>query len=127
MNRILITDDDSMMLRMAGFIVKKAGHEAVTASSGDECLLKMKETLPQLTVIDVEMPGKSGIETLEAIRADSELSGACVCLMTGTLTDEVREKAEELGALGCLGKPLAAGELTDMIMKAETLIGGKRI
>ena len=124
MNRILITDDDSMMLRMAGFIVKKAGHEAVTASSGDECLQKMRESLPLLTVIDVEMPGKNGIETLEAIRADSSLEGARVCLMTGTLTDEIRARAEELGALGCLDKPLAADALKDMILKAEKEIGG---
>ena len=118
MSRILITDDDSMMLRMASFIVKKAGHEAETASSGDDCLAKMREQLPALTVIDVEMPGKNGIETLEAIRADSSLAGSAVCLMTGTLTDDVKKRAAELGALGCLGKPLEAGELMSMIDKA---------
>ena len=118
MSRILITDDDSMMLKMAGFIVKKAGHEAVTASSGEECLNKIRETEPALTVIDVEMPDMNGIETLEAIRADAALSDAKVCLMTGTLTDEVKTRAEELGALGCLKKPLAADELLSIINKA---------
>ena len=115
MSKILITDDDSMMLRMASFIVKKAGHEAVTASSGEECLKKLREESPMLTVIDVEMPDMNGIETLEAIRADNGLADASVCLMTGSLTDDVKSRAEELGAVGCIGKPLEAGELLEII------------
>ena len=118
MSRILITDDDPMMLKMAGFIVKKAGHEAVTASSGEECILKMKEMKPRLAVIDVEMPDMNGIETLEAIRADAELSDAKVCLMTGTVTEDIKARAEEMGALGCLNKPLAYDELWSVIDKA---------
>lgn len=118
MSKILITDDDSMMLRMASFIVKKAGHEAVTASSGEECLKKLKEESPMLTVIDVEMPEMNGIETLQAIRAESGIADAAVCLMTGSLTDEVKSRAAELGTVGCIGKPLEAGELMEIIAKA---------
>jgi CheY-like chemotaxis protein len=55
MSRILITDDDAMMLRMAGFIVKKAGHEAVTASSGDECLEKMKASILNILILNTQI------------------------------------------------------------------------
>ena len=58
---------------------------------------------------------------------NGSLAGACVCLMTGTLTDEVRKRADELGASGCLGKPLNAAELAEMIKYAKIQNGGNRI
>jgi DNA-binding response OmpR family regulator len=89
--------------------------------------MKMRKSLPMLTIIDVEMPGKNGFDTLEEIKGDGSLAGACVCLMTGTLTDEVRKRADELGASGCLGKPLNAAELAEMIKYAKIQNGGNRI
>ena len=118
MSRILFTDDDPMMLRMAGFIMKKTGNEALTASSGEEGLAKLKSESPDMVFIDIEMPGMSGLEMLAQIRQDSTLASVPVCLMSGTVTDRVKAQAAELGALGVIGKPLQAAEVASVIASA---------
>ncbi len=109
--KVLIIDDDAMIQRMASFMLKKLGHEAVTAGSGQEGLDKLRNDAPDMTLLDVEMPGMDGFQVLEAIRADAAIQDAKVCLMTGTLTDEVRAKADALGCCEYLHKPLTALEL----------------
>ena len=100
-----------MMLRMAGFMLKKLGYPSVTASSGQEGLEKLREHSPALTLLDVEMPDMDGMAVLKAIRAEEDLKSSKVCLMTGTLTEELRSRAEALGVACCLSKPLKADEL----------------
>ena len=113
--KILIIDDDAMMQRMAAFMLKKKGCEAVTAGSGIEGLTMMRAVHPDLTIIDVEMPEMDGFSVVRAIRADASLQDAKVCMMTGTLTDEVRELAESLGCCGSLVKPLKAEDLDQIL------------
>ncbi|MBR4622714.1 MAG: response regulator [Ruminococcus sp.] len=112
--KVLIIDDDSMILRMAGFILKKGGHEAVAAGSGEEGISLAGESAFDMVFVDVEMPGMNGFETLEKLKA-----GPCgdirVCMMSGTVTDEVRQKASQLGAVGVIGKPLDAAEVLGII------------
>ena len=118
MSRILFTDDDQMMLRMAGFIMKKTGNEAITASSGEEGLSKLKSEQPDMVFIDIEMPGMSGLEMLARIRQDSSVASVPVCLMSGTVTDEIKAQASELGAVNVIGKPLQAAEVSAVIASA---------
>ncbi|MBR1724183.1 MAG: response regulator [Ruminococcus sp.] len=112
--KVLFIDDDSMMLRMAGFILKKGGHEAFTAESGAEGLRLIEEWRPELVFIDVEMPQMNGFETLEAIKksGNTELR---VCMMSGTVNDEITEQALRLGAEGVIEKPLNAAEVNAVI------------
>ncbi|MBR6873704.1 MAG: response regulator [Ruminococcus sp.] len=116
MSRILVIDDDAMILKMAGFLLKKQGHEAVTAANGSDGAAIAAGENPQMAFIDVEMPGKNGFETL------ADIKRACpsmpVFMMTGTLDDEVRRKAAELGALGCINKPLQAPQVIGALQKA---------
>ena len=115
MKKVLVIDDDAMMQRMAAYMLKKLGCEAVTAGSGAEGLARMREALPDLTIIDVEMPEMDGFAVLREIRADEALQGASVCMMTGTLTDPVRDQAIALQCIGCLIKPLRAEALQKLL------------
>ena len=124
MSRILIIDDDSFVHRMAGFMMKKAGHEAECVSSGEEGIQKLMQqadssALPDMVFIDSEMPGLSGISTIERIRQQQSISGVNVCLMTGTLTDELRQSAASLGAVGCITKPLDIKDVTEILSHAQ--------
>ncbi|MBR2087348.1 MAG: response regulator [Oscillospiraceae bacterium] len=115
MKKVLVIDDDAMMQRMAAFMLQKLGCEGVTAGSGTEGLAQMRDTLPDLTIIDVEMPEMDGFAVLRAIRADEALRDASVCMMTGTLTDPVRDQAIALRCVGCLIKPIRAEALQKLL------------
>lgn len=115
MSRILVVDDDSMAVRMIGFILKKTGHECLGAFSGAQGIQMLKSEKPDLVLLDVEMPGENGLDVLEAIRGDSDISDAKVCLMSGTMTDALRVRAEKLGAVGSISKPVSAPELMEIL------------
>ncbi|SEL19526.1 response regulator [Ruminococcus albus] len=119
MSRILIVDDDSMAVRMIGFILKKTGHDFFSASSGAQGVALLKSEKTDLMLLDVEMPGENGLDVLEKIRGDSGISDTNVCLMSGTITDDLRERAEKLGAVGFIGKPVSAPELMDVLSRTE--------
>ena len=115
MSKILIIDDDKMILKIASFMLTKAGHAVITAGSGSEAAGLIRSESPDLTLLDNEMPGVSGLETLRAIRADEAISSAKVCMMTGSVTDELKSECEKLGAVNCIGKPLVKGEVLAVI------------
>lgn len=117
MERIMFIDDDPMLLRMAGFMMKKCGRQALTAASGDEGVALIKSEHPQMIFLDAEMPEKNGLETLEQIKNDSETAFVPVCIMSGTITDELREKSQLLGAIGLIEKPLQVSQVLEVINK----------
>ena len=106
MSKILIVDDDAMMLRMAGFILKKKGYETVTALSGGEALNVIGSDRIDLVFLDVEMPGMNGLQTLETLRGQPETAGLPVCLMSETVDETIQTQAETLHAVGVIMKPL---------------------
>lgn len=120
MIKVLVIDDDPMMLKMAGLMMKKAGCEAVTALSAKEGKAMVASEQPQLVLADNEMPEQTGIELFEELRAEN--CDAALCLMTGTVTDELTERASRLGA-DCIGKPLMFAAVSEIINKTEN--GGR--
>lgn len=116
MIKVLIIDDDPMMLKMAGLLLKKAGCETVTALSAEEGSGIIAVERPDLVLADNEIPGQSGIELFEKLRAEG--SQTALCLMTGTVTDELTSRASRLDA-GCIAKPLAYGTVIEIISKIQ--------
>ena len=115
MEKVMFIDDDPMVLRMASFIMKKCCRQAVTASSGDEGILMIRNEIPEIIFIDAEMPEKNGFETLKEIKNDSETAAIPVCLMSGTVSDELKDKAILSGAIGLIEKPLQLPQLLSII------------
>ncbi len=113
--RILVVDDDAMSLRMAEFILKKTPHDIWKADSGDAAIAILKEQPVDLLLLEVEMPGKNGIETLREIRSISGLAELPVIFLTGTGDTERMAEAEELGAKEFAIKPLKPQELLERI------------
>lgn len=113
--RILVVDDDAMSLRMAVFILKKTDYEIIPAKSGEEGIECLKERQADLLLLDVEMPGKDGIETLREIRAMEPYRTVPVIFFTGTIDEERRQQAKELGTEHFALKPLKPQELLDQI------------
>lgn len=115
---ILVIDDDAMNLKRAEFILKKAGYSVLTAVSGREGIAALKREAADLTLLDIEMPEMSGIQTLEQIRGDSAVCGSRVMALTASEDEETRRRMDELGAVGYVRKPFMPSVLQQQVEEA---------
>jgi DNA-binding NarL/FixJ family response regulator len=121
--RILIVDDHPVV--QAGLASMLATHPEVevigSASSGAEALAMVKQDMPDILLLDLRMPGMSGIETLQALK---EMKAAArVIILTSFETDENIYRAIQAGALGYLLKDTSQHQMLEAI---ATVHGGKR-
>lgn len=84
MSKILVVDDEPANRLLLATILAYGGHTVVEASEGAEGLRLARETLPDLVIIDLFMPGMNGTSFMKALRADGDLAGLTVALYTGT-------------------------------------------
>ena len=70
--KILIADDEPDILEIIQYNLVKEGYEVTTAKDGDDALAKAKMSKPDLIILDIMMPKKSGIEVCEILRAEPE-------------------------------------------------------
>lgn len=116
-NKILVVDDSATDRFYLTEILTAAGFEVTSAESGDQCLVMVKENMPDLIVMDVIMPGLNGFQTTRALSKNADTSHIPVIMCTGK---EVTDRAWALkqGAKECVIKPANAAEL---IGKIKTL------
>ncbi len=105
---VLVVDDDRRLTGMLSELLETEGFACLTAPNGARGLLLLAEQQPDLVVLDVMMPGESGIETLKAMRSFSDVP---VIMLTALGEDEDRIRGLETGADDYLPKPFAAREL----------------
>ena len=106
---VLIIDDDEMMLDSCSQVFTKEGYRIETAGDGDTGLKKFAEEKPDLVLVDLKMPGKSGMEVLEELRT---IDPDCVAVViTGYSTIESAVEAMKRGAYDFLPKPFTPDEL----------------
>lgn len=115
---ILVVDDDAMNVRMAEFILKQQQYQVLKANSGMECLEVLKNQQVDLVLLDIEMPGMNGMQTLERIREEEKLLEIPVMFLTASTELEDMENAQRLGAAGYVKKPFLPQELLDRVEKA---------
>ena len=93
----LVADDSKMMVTVISRIVADAGCDVVaTASTGTEALEKWRQTRPTIALLDVNMPGMTGVEVLERIRAED--SNSVVVIVTASRNADVADECKRLGA-----------------------------
>ena len=100
--RLLLVDDDELVLATFGRALRSAGFDVGLAGSGEEALEIAGNEPPDLAILDLRMPGMSGIETATAMR---EL-GVAVMFLTAYTEQELGNEVIEGGALGLLVKPI---------------------
>jgi CheY-like chemotaxis protein len=108
----LVIDDDDAALVLMRRRLGQLGFDVITAVDGDSGLEAARARRPDLIVLDVFMPGKSGYEVLEAIRADTQISSTPVIMTT---VDDDRRKGIELGASDYLTKPVPQDQLASVM------------
>lgn len=103
---ILLVDDEPDILDFIGYNLKKEGYRVVTALDGHEAVIKAREHLPQLVVLDVMMPGMDGIETCEKLKEIPGLSGTIIAFLTARNEDYSQLAGFSAGADDYIAKPI---------------------
>jgi len=116
MARILIVDDEAGLRQSFARLLRQEGHEVSDAASGEEALARVAERIPDLAVMDVRMPGASGIETLERLREVAP--GLPVIIMTAYGTTETAIEAVNKGAFDYILKPFEIPHMLRLIDQA---------
>jgi CheY-like chemotaxis protein len=111
---LLVCDDEDVLrsLIRASLGDEFAVHEA---SDGDEALSQARVLRPDLILLDMMMPGRSGIEVLEELRREPDLAATPVVMLTARTQAADREAAEQAGASRFLAKPFSPLELLNVV------------
>ena len=116
MSRILVIDDEQVIRRLMCEILERAGHETVAAETSDEALAELEDDRIVLVVSDIVMPGLTGLELLEEVRA--RRPSLPVILVTGAGTYENLSQAVTRGADGLVIKPFSHADLQNAVAAA---------
>ena len=109
---ILVVDDEPRMVRFVKMNLDLEGYLTLEANDGFQALEKVRDHNPDLVLLDVEMPGMDGFETLKRLR---EISEAAVIMLTVRSEEEDRIKGLDLGADDYVTKPFSPRELSSRI------------
>ncbi|MHC4916921.1 MAG: response regulator [Planctomycetota bacterium] len=113
--RILVVDDDQLMTDMLGQALPDIGYEVSTCASGEQALKCLREAAFDLLILDLAMPGTSGIDLITEIR--SEVSSAPVIVLSGYVGSLEERRLTELGVAAVLRKPAKLKALIEAIEK----------
>jgi two-component system alkaline phosphatase synthesis response regulator PhoP len=107
LRKVLIADDDPDILEILRYNLAQEGYEVITAKDGDEALEKARKHQPELIVLDVMMPRKTGVEVCQWLRAQTAFQKTLIIFLTAISDDLAQIKGLETGADDYLTKPLS--------------------
>jgi two-component system, response regulator PdtaR len=110
--RILVVDDDRLVLATVAHGLAQAGYEVIDADNGDDAILLAREHRPQLALLDIRMEGKSGFDVAETLR---DAYGIPFMFLSAFADDATLAKVQELGAMDYLIKPLNVGQIVPSV------------
>lgn len=119
MARVLVVEDDPDILALVAHKLRGAGHTVLEAIDGEAGLAAVRAERPELVVLDWMLPRASGIEVLETVRADADLAGTRVLMLTAKAQEADLERAFAAGADEYLQKPFSTREL---VLRAQALL-----
>jgi putative two-component system response regulator len=109
--RILVVDDDEDVRHLLRRHLDRLGYNVEEASSAEEAFEKLQKSTPDLILLDVQLPGRSGHDVLSEVRADYRTRLLPIVMLTGAATREDKLKAIEEGVTDFIAKPFSAEEL----------------
>jgi two-component system alkaline phosphatase synthesis response regulator PhoP len=118
--KVLIADDEQNIVISLEFLLRREGFEVFVAGDGEEALTKLRAEKPDLVLLDVMMPKMNGFDVCQAIRADPDLAGMRVLMLTAKGREAEVSKGLGLGADAYMTKPFSTKEL---VVQVRALLG----
>jgi two-component system alkaline phosphatase synthesis response regulator PhoP len=105
--KVLIADDEPDILEILKYILVNEGYDVTTAKDGDDALEKARLTQPDLVILDVMMPKKTGVEVCQLLRAQAAFKETLIIFLTAVSDEGTQIKGLETGADDYLNKPIS--------------------
>jgi chemosensory pili system protein ChpA (sensor histidine kinase/response regulator) len=112
---VMVVDDSITMRKVTGRVLERHEYEVHTAKDGLDALEKLHERVPDLMLLDIEMPRMDGFELAEQMKADPRLRHVPIIMITSRTGDKHRQRAFDIGVDRYLGKPYQEAELLTQI------------
>jgi len=113
--RILIAEDEGSIVTSLDFLMKRCGFETRVARDGEMALAALREFRPDLVILDIMLPLRSGFEICAAIRGDGALRATRVLMLTARGGSGEEAKGMAAGADGYMTKPFSTHELVERV------------
>jgi DNA-binding response OmpR family regulator len=110
--RILVVDDDRLVLATVAHGLAQAGYEVIDADNGDDAILLARQHRPALALLDIRMEGKTGFDVAEYLR---DVAGVPFMFLSAFADEPTRAQVEALGARAYLVKPLDVGQIVPTV------------
>ena len=119
--KVIVIEDERNIIEAISFILSRDGWDVVTHSNGHDAIDAVRLRKPDIVILDVMLPGKSGFDILQEIRGDGELGQIPVLMLTARGQEKDREMALRAGASAYMTKPFSNAEVLDAVRHLATV------
>jgi chemosensory pili system protein ChpA (sensor histidine kinase/response regulator) len=113
--RVMVVDDSITVRKVTSRLLERNDMEVVTAKDGVEAVAMLQEQVPDIMLLDIEMPRMDGFELARHVNNSVDYYGLPIIMISSRVGDKHRQRAMDLGVKMCLGKPYQESELLDSI------------
>ena len=108
------------MRKITSRLLEREGYQVLTAKDGVDALQQLKDNLPAVMLVDIEMPRMDGFDLTKNVRADPRTAGVPIVIISSRTADKHRNQAAQLGVNAFLGKPY---QETELLQHIATFVG----
>jgi two-component system cell cycle response regulator DivK len=117
MSVVLIVEDNDKNMKLARDVLQAKGYSTLEAVTGEDGVRIAKEQRPDLVLMDIQLPGISGIEALKALRSDTQTQKIPVAALTASVTPTDRTQIAQAGFDAFLSKPINLKEFLETVRR----------
>ena len=115
--RILVVDDDTRLTQLLQLVFESRGFGVTVANDGQQALQSLAKELPEAILLDLMMPGMSGLEVCRLVRADPRTANIPIVILTARYDTAIQREAMQAGATEYLTKPIRPNDLINCLQK----------
>jgi chemosensory pili system protein ChpA (sensor histidine kinase/response regulator) len=113
---VMVVDDSLTVRKITSRLLEREGYQVLTAKDGVDALQQLKDSLPAVMLVDIEMPRMDGFDLTKNVRGDPRTAGIPIIIISSRTADKHRNQAAQLGVNAFLGKPYQESELLQHIL-----------
>ncbi len=113
---VMVVDDSLTVRKITSRLLEREGYQVLTAKDGVDALQQLKDSIPAVMLVDIEMPRMDGFDLTKNVRGDPRTAGVPIIMISSRTADKHRNQAAQLGVNAFLGKPYQESELLQHIL-----------